>query len=72
MPMLKGFVDKAFRKKIEKQVYENEHLLYDIVRSVYLFFSLKYKSFTEFCGQKIFNTQYSIINAQLQTENYKL
>ncbi len=32
MPMLKCFADKAFRKNIEKQVYENEHMLYDIAR----------------------------------------
>jgi len=30
--MLKCFVDKDFREKALQQVYENEHLLYDIVR----------------------------------------
>jgi len=30
--MLKCFVDKDFREKTLQQVYENEHLLYDIVR----------------------------------------
>jgi len=35
MPILKAFVDKAFRKSLKKQVYENEHLLYDIVRRKY-------------------------------------
>jgi hypothetical protein len=29
MPMLKSFVDKAFREKTQWQVYENEHLLCD-------------------------------------------
>jgi len=32
MPIWKLFVDKAFREEIKKQVYENEHLLYDIVQ----------------------------------------
>jgi hypothetical protein len=32
MPISKPFADKDFREFIEKQVYENEHLLYDIVR----------------------------------------
>jgi len=32
MPILKRFVDKAFREEMKKQVYENEHLLCDIVR----------------------------------------
>jgi len=59
MPMLKGFVDKAFRKKIEKQVYENEHLLYDIVRSVYLFFH----SNTNY-SQSSADKKYSTLNIQ--------
>ena len=33
MPILKPFVDKAFREGIKKGVYENEHLLYDIVQA---------------------------------------
>ena len=32
MPMLKAFVDKIFRRRMWKRVYENEHSLYDIVR----------------------------------------
>jgi len=30
--MLEYFADKGFREKTTQQVYENEHLLYDIVR----------------------------------------
>jgi hypothetical protein len=29
---IKLFMDKGFRERIQKQVYENEHRLYDIVR----------------------------------------
>jgi hypothetical protein len=36
MPILNAFVDKAFRKPQKKRVYENEHLLYDIVRGYFL------------------------------------
>jgi len=32
MPILKPFVDKAFREEMKKQVFKNEHLLCDIVR----------------------------------------
>jgi hypothetical protein len=32
MPMLKGFVNKTFRRKNKRAVYENGHMLYDDVR----------------------------------------
>jgi len=32
MPILKSIVDKLFRKEIKKQVFENEHLMYDYDR----------------------------------------
>jgi hypothetical protein len=48
MPILKPFGDKAFREKIKKQVYENEHLLCDIVRGWLL--SLIYELLLPYTG----------------------
>jgi hypothetical protein len=33
MPIIKLFVDKAFRERTKSEVYENEHLLYVIVHA---------------------------------------
>ena len=41
MPISKPFADKDFREPAEKQVYENEHLLYDIVREKFYILSLE-------------------------------
>ena len=47
MPILKSIVGKLFRKKIKKQVYENDHLMYDYGR-IYLFVRKLWNDFTPY------------------------
>ena len=46
MPILKSIVGKLFRKKIKKQVYENDHLMYDYGRIYYSGRKLWFNDFT--------------------------
>ncbi len=54
---------------IKKQVYENEHLLYDIVRSVYLF---PRSNTNHSQSLRIKNIKHSILNNHCLTVNWKL